>query len=344
MDIIYSEKHKLRDSQTELYGGKLVYPHERPSRLDFILKRVSEVGLGEISDPDEFGMDPIHKIHDLDFTHFLQMAWGDWQKEGFKGEAIATNWPARRMSTKGPSFIEGKLGYYSLASETSISEGTWEASYASAQVALTAAERVRNGERSCFALCRPPGHHATADMYGGYCFLNNAAISAQHLRDTGAGKVAVLDVDFHHGNGTQDIFYPRNDILFVSLHGDPMEAFPYYLGHADETGSAAGEGYNLNFPMPPKTTFEVWRKSLQKGLDKIVEFGPDALIVSLGVDTFENDPISFFKLKSCDFFSIGSDISEVCLPTLFVMEGGYDVAEIGVNVVNTLSGFEGVFS
>ena len=181
-------------------------------------------------------------------------------------------------------------------------------------------------------------------MYGGYCFLNNAAISAQYLRDEGAGKVAILDVDFHHGNGTQDIFYKRNDILFVSLHGDPMEAFPYYLGHADETGSEAGEGYNLNLPMPPKTTFDVWRKSLQTGLEKIVEFRPDALIVSLGVDTFENDPISFFKLKSNDFFRIGSDISEVCFPTLFVMEGGYDIKEIGMNVVNTLSGFEGIYS
>ena len=340
MDIIYSEKHKLRDSLTELYGGELVYPHERPSRLDFILRRINEVSLGSVISPFDFGLGPIIKIHDEDFVHFLKVAWSEWQNEGFRGEAIATNWPARRMSKKCPSFIEGKLGYYSLASETSISEGTWEASYASAQVALTAAERVRIGERSCFALCRPPGHHATPDMYGGYCFLNNAAISAQYLRDKGAKKIAVLDIDFHHGNGTQDIFFKRNDILFVSLHGDPMEAFPYYLGHADETGSGAGEGYNLNLPMPPSTTFEVWRKSLQTGLEKIVKFRPDVLIVSLGVDTYENDPISFFKLKSNDFFKIGLDISQIGFPTLFIMEGGYNIKEIGVNVVNVLSGFE----
>ena len=340
MDIIFSEKHKLRDSQTELYGGQLVYPHERPSRMEYILKRLKETGFGQIHAPDDFGMDPIRAIHDDDFIEFLKHAWADWEKEGFKGEAIASNWPAKRMSAKRPNHIEGKLGYYSLAAETSISKGTWEASYASAQVALTAAERVRNGARCAFALCRPPGHHATADMYGGYCFLNNAAIAAQHLRNQGAARVAILDVDFHHGNGTQDIFYARDDVLFVSLHGDPMDAFPYYLGHADETGSGAGEGFTLNFPMPPKTGFGEWRKALSEGLDRIAGFAPDALIISLGVDTFENDPISFFKLTSNDYLTLGADIAAAGFPTVFVMEGGYDIEEIGVNTVNTLIGFE----
>ena len=176
-----------------------------------------------------------------------------------------------------------------------------------------------------------------------HCFSNNAAISAQYLRNKRAKKVGILDVDFHHGNGTQNIFYSSREILFLSLNSDPMNAFPYYLGHADETGSGAGEGNNMNFPMPLKTTFEVWRKSLQKGLDKIVGFGPNALIFSLSDYKFENDPISFFKLKSRDYYSIGSDIAEVCLLTLFVMEGGYDVEEIVLSVTNTLSGFEGSF-
>ncbi len=342
MDTIFSEKHRLRDSQTELYGGQLVYPHERPSRMEYILKRLTETGFGQIHAPDDFGIGPILAIHEADFVEFLVNAWTDWEKEGFKGEAIASNWPAKRMSQKRPNNIEGKLGYYSLAAETSISKGTWEASYASAQVALTAVERVRKGARSAFALCRPPGHHATADMYGGYCFLNNAAIAAQHLHDKGATRVAILDVDFHHGNGTQDIFYNRDDVLFVSLHGDPMYAFPYYLGHAEETGVGAGQGYTTNFPMPPKTDFEDWRKALLQGLAKIADFTPDALIISLGVDTFENDPISFFKLKSDDYFALGADIAAVGLPTLFVMEGGYDIEEIGVNTVNTLIGFENV--
>lgn len=340
METIFSEKHALRHSQTELFGGELVYPFERPSRAEYVIAQVRAAQTGAITAPTDFGMDPIHAIHDGDFVAFLQTAWARWQEAGFKGEAIANTWPARRMSSKRPDFIEGQLGYYALAAETSLSEGTWEAAYDSAQVALTGVARVQAGARGVFALCRPPGHHATADMFGGYCFLNNAAIAAQALRDQGARRVAILDVDFHHGNGTQDIFYGRDDVLFVSLHGDPMEAFPYFLGHADETGTGTGAGFNVNFPMPPGTPFDVWRAALHQGLERIAGYGADALVVSLGVDTFENDPISFFKLQSDDFLRIGADIAGATLPTLFVMEGGYDVDEIGVNVVNVLTGFD----
>lgn len=340
MDTIFTEKHHLRNSKTELYGGQLVEPFERPSRAEYIIDRVRTVGLGDVLGPDDFGMDPILKIHDAGFVDFLQSAWTDWTAEGFEGEAVTTVWPARRMSSRIPSFIEGRLGYYSLACETTISEGTWEAAYAAAQVALTGAERVRNGTRAAFALCRPPGHHAAIDMFGGYCFLNNAAIAAQHLLDKGANRIAILDVDFHHGNGTQDIFYTRDDVLFASLHGDPMDAFPHFLGHAEETGTGAGTGFTINYPMPPGTTFETWRAALKDALARIADYKPDHLIISLGVDTFETDPISFFKLTSEDFTTYGADIAALNLPTLFVMEGGYDIAEIGINTVNVLTGFD----
>jgi len=239
-----------------------------------------------------------------------------------------------------PRNIDGRIGYYCLASETSISEGTWEAAYASAQVALTGAKLVQGGERAAFALCRPPGHHAAQDMFGGYCFLNNAAVAAQFLRDDGAEKVAILDVDFHHGNGTQAIFYDRDDVMFLSLHGDPDDAFPYFLGGADETGEGRGEGFNVNYPLPPGCPYSKWAEALDDACAKIAAYGPDALIVSLGVDTFENDPISFFKLTSADFANYGSRLARLKLPTLFVMEGGYAVKEIGVNTVNVLDGFE----
>lgn len=340
METIFTEKHKLRDAKTELFGGQLVQPHERPSRAEYVIDRVREVGLGPVSDPDDFGMDPILAIHVDHYVEFLKTAPARWKEAGFEGEAIPTTWVARRMSNIRPNFIEGQLGYYALAGETSLSEGTWEAAYASAQVALTGAERIRGGARAAFSLCRPPGHHATGDMYGGYCFLNNAAISAQHFIDKDAARVAILDVDFHHGNGTQDIFYDRDDVLFVSLHGDPMDAFPYHLGHACETGAGAGEGFNLNLPLPPGTPFDVWRAAMATGLVRIAEYKPDFLIVSLGVDTFETDPISFFKLKSADFTTMGADIAAANLPTQFLLEGGYDVEEIGVNVVNVLQGFE----
>ena len=341
MKTVYSEKHLLRDAKTELYGGELVYPFERPTRVQYILDRMEKVGFGPILPPDDFGLDPILAIHDAGLVDFLQNAWGLWQDAGYKGEAIATCWPARRMTDRRPNHIDGLLGYYALSTETSISPGTWEAAYASAQVALTAAALIQAGEKSAFALCRPPGHHAAKDMYGGYCFFNNAAIAAQSLLDKGAKRIAILDVDFHHGNGTQDIFYDRSDVLFASLHGAPEDAFPHFLGFADETGTGTGEGFTLNYPMPPGTPFSVWRKSLADALQKIADYAPDALVVSLGVDTFETDPISFFKLKSPDFATYGADIAQLGLPTLFVMEGGYDIDEIGLNTVNVLQGFLG---
>lgn len=340
METIFSELHKLRNSKTELFGGQLVEPFERPSRAEYIIDRVRDVDLGPISEPDDFGMDPILAVHDKGFIDFLQIAWRDWQAAGYKGEAMPTVWPARRMSQRIPTDIEGRLGYYALACETTLSDGTWEAAYASAQVALTGAQRLNDGVNAVFSLCRPPGHHAAIDMYGGYCFVNNAAVAAQHLLDTGAKRIAILDVDFHHGNGTQDIFDTRDDVLFISLHGDPMDAFPHFLGHADETGRDAGVGFTVNYPMPPKTDFPTWRAALIKALALIAEYAPDKLIISLGVDTFETDPISFFKLKSEDFTTYGADIASLNLPTLFVMEGGYDIAEIGVNTVNVLQGFE----
>jgi len=341
MKTIFTEKHKLRNSKTELYGGLLVEPFERPSRAEIILNRVNETDLGTVIQPEDLGSSAIYKIHDRDYVDFMQIAWKQWQAESFAGEAIPTTWPARRMSDRVPNCIEGKLGYYAMACETSISEGTWEAAYWSAQVALTGVSQLHAGERAAFALCRPPGHHSAKDMYGGYCFLNNAAIAAQSQLDHGAKRVAIIDVDFHHGNGTQDIFYQRDDVLFVSLHGDPTDAFPHFLGYADEKGEAQGAGFNYNYPMKPGTQFDEWRAALLDSLKKISAFKPDALVVSLGVDTFEDDPISFFKLKSNDFITYGADIAKLDLPTLFVMEGGYDIGEIGINTVNVLQGFIG---
>ncbi len=341
MKTIYTEKHRLRNSKTELYGGQLVEPFERPSRAEYILNRVQETQLGPILDPQDLGFEPIYKVHDRHYVKFLQSAWELWQAEEFLGEAIPTTWPARRMSHRVPEFIEGKLGYYAMAGETSISDGTWEAAYWSSQVALTGVQKVLAGSKGVFALCRPPGHHAAIDMYGGYCFLNNAAIAAQSFLDNGARRVAIVDVDFHHGNGTQDIFYKRQDVLFASLHGHPTDAFPHFLGYADEQGEADGVGFNHNYPMKSGTGFDQWREALSDALKQVSEFAPDALVISLGVDTFENDPISFFKLQSPDFITYGADIAQLGLPTLFVMEGGYDIGEIGVNTVNVLQGFEG---
>jgi len=340
MQTVYSDKHRLRNVRTELYGGQLVSPHECAQRAEFVLDRVKTTSLGAVIEPTEYGLNPVLRVHDAQFVDFLKSAWVQWAASGNKGEAIPDCWPARRMTQRCPNSITGKLGYYAMAAETSIGEGTWEAACASADVALTAAAEIQRGARGAFALCRPPGHHAAHDMFGGYCFLNNAAIAAQYLRDQGHGRVAILDVDFHHGNGTQDIFYERPDVLYSSLHGDPREAFPYFSGYADEIGAGEGRGFTHNIPLPRGADFAAWSTALQTALERVVKFAPSVLVVSLGVDTFESDPISFFKLRAHDFTTYGKLIGGLRLPTLFVLEGGYAVAEIGVNAVNVLQGFE----
>ena len=341
MKTIYSEKHILRDSKTELFGGELVPPFECPVRVEHVVREINKRNFSKIIKPKHFGKEPLLKIHSEKYLDFLENCWLDWKAAGYKGEAIATTSPSKRMTRDiPPREIDGRLGYYCLAAETSISKGTWEAAYLSADVALTGAELINTGSSAAFSLCRPPGHHAAIDMFGGYCFVNNAAVSAQYLLDNGATKVAILDVDFHHGNGTQSIFYDRDDVMFCSIHGDPMDAFPYFLGGDDELGEGNGLGYNFNYSLPPGTSYSVWSQALDSAITEIHSYQADALIVSLGVDTFENDPISFFGLKSADFIDYGRKIAKMKLPTLFVMEGGYAVEEIGVNTVNVLEGFE----
>ena len=341
MKVVRSDDHLKHFPKGELCGGELVRPFECPERWDYVMASLKDAGFEDFVDPAAVDMAAIAGIHSAPFLSFLEHAWAMWQAEGYNGEALPTVFPARRMVQREPEQIDGKLGYFSLGPETAITAGTWHAARASAAIAQTAGALVSGGERAAFALCRPPGHHAASDLYGGYCFLNNAAIAAQGLLDAGAGRVAILDVDFHHGNGTQDIFYERDDVLFVSLHGDPRHAYPHFLGYSDETGKGAGEGFNVNYPMMPGTPFSEWGAALDDGLKRIAKYEPDAVVVSLGVDTFKDDPISFFKLESGDFSTCGASIAGLGRPTLFVMEGGYAVEEIGINTVNVLTGFSG---
>ena len=341
MKIVSSEEHRSHAPVGELYGGELVVPFERPERWDIIVARLKEVGLDDFTAPDPIDMGTVGKIHDTSFLHFLETAWQQWQAEQYNGEALPTVIPARRMRQREPDHIDGKLGYYCMAIETAITEGTWRAACGSAAIAQTGQRLVSAGDRTAFSLCRPPGHHAASDLYGGYCFLNNAAIAAQGFLDAGASRVAILDVDFHHGNGTQDIFYQRSDVMFLSLHGDPRAAFPHFLGYADETGEGDGEGFNINYPLRAGADFQTWNTALEDACIRIGDYSPDAVVVSLGVDTFKDDPISFFKLESQDFLTYGARIEKIGLPTLFVMEGGYAIGDIGVNTANVLQGFLG---
>lgn len=342
MRTIYSEHHRLHFPQAELSGGQFVTPFERPSRVEYVLNRLRERQLTDIVAPDDVDMGPVQALLDPGYLAFLETAWVDWKEAGMAGEIIAANVPARGMHMdRIPENIDGKVGYYCHASETAITQGTWAAALSSVACAQTAQRHVAGGADSAFALCRPPGHHATADQFGGYCFINNAAVAAQMFRDSGAGRVAILDIDFHHGNGTQSLFYDRADVLFASLHGAPQEAYPYYLGYADETGRGAGEGANLNYPMASGTGYDVWSAALDDAIAKIEAWGAEALIVSLGVDAYKEDPISFFRLESEDFTDAGRRIGAMRLPTVICMEGGYAIEAVGINTVNVLEGFKG---
>jgi acetoin utilization deacetylase AcuC-like enzyme len=343
MKTIYSDDHRGHTGAKEFHLGEMVPMFEMPRRIDMILARMAAVGMNDIVAPEIFGDEAILAIHARDYVTFLSQAWDLWKRESAQDYALPFTFIAPSMRKVEPSSVHGKLGRYAFDLAVPFVVGTWRAARSAAEVALTGQKLVAGGARSAFALCRPPGHHALSDMGGGYCYLNNAAIAAQAFCDQGATRVAILDVDYHHGNGSQSIFYGRPDVLFVSLHGDPMSEFPYYLGYGDETGAGAGEGCNLNLPLPPGTAWPTYGEALQAGqagLARIRDFGPDALVVSLGVDTFKDDPISAFKLENDDYLKIGEAIAGLGRPTLFVMEGGYAVEDIGVNTVNVLTGFE----
>ncbi len=314
--------------------------HETPRRAEIVIERVKAVELGEILAPQEFGLDPILKVHNKGFVDFLQTAWSEWSSTGRTFDALPHVWPVPGLGRRLSNSIDGKLGYYAIDAGTPITTGTWRAVLSSAQVALTAQKLVATGERGAFALCRPPGHHAGSDFYGGYCFLNNAGIAAQAFRDQGAKRVAILDVDYHHGNGTQQMFYEREDVLTVSLHADPRQEYPYFTGYADEIGAGAGEGYHMNLPLPWGTDWRRYTEALELALTRVRQYGAEALVISLGLDTFEHDPISRFKLMEEDYHRLGERIAWADLPTLFVMEGGYAVDALGINTVNVLMGFE----
>ena len=342
MLTIYSDDHRLHHGAAELYRGRLVPCFEMPARADQVLDRVRSAALGPIVAPDRFDRAALTRVHTADFVAFLESAWDEWAALGETGDALPYAWPAVDLRQDvPPDHIDGKLGFYSIDAAVPITAGTWAAVRSSADCALTGARHIAGGATSAFALCRPPGHHAGARAMAGFCYLNNAAIAAQYLRDQGHARVAILDVDYHHGNGTQSIFYKRGDVFFASLHGDPKVEYPFFLGHADERGSGEGQGANRNFPLPWGTTGAEYLAALDLALADIAAFAPDSVVVSLGVDTFVEDPISHFKLVGADFTTMGQRIANLGKPTLFVLEGGYAVADIGGNVAAVLTGFSG---
>lgn len=340
MIVVYDEKQFLHAPEFEFHRGKTVSPFENSSRIHGILRAFDEAKFGQVQNPPDYSEELLFEVHDQEFVEFLKSVHSEWLAEGADGEILPHVWPSRKMIPRKPESIFGKLGYYSFDASTNIVSGTWEAAWASARSAICATDVSSTTNQNTFALCRPPGHHAEHAAYGGYCFLNNAAVAAQRLRQLGAHKVAVLDVDYHHGNGTQDIFYDRGDVLFASLHAAPELAYPYFSGYESETGRDDGHEATINVCLPHGTDWRSYRDALLPILSRISAFGPDALVVSFGADTFEKDPISSFKLETGDFTCLGREISDLGIRTVVVMEGGYAVDALGLNVLSFISQFD----
>lgn len=314
---------------------------ECPERMAVILAALAEAGLRDVQAPKSHGLAEAARIHDPDFLTFLETAYPLWEKRYGPGSAAFARMFGMRGLAQKPDLknIDAMLSAYTFDIFAPIVAGTWEAIRSALDVTLTGAGMVQQGTREVFALCRPPGHHASGDLAGGYCYLNNAAIAAQMFRDQGAARVAILDIDYHHGNGTQRIFYDRDDVLYISLHGRPAEEYPFLLGYSHETGAGRGEGFNLNLPMPPGTRIDSYLPAMQAAAARIRAHAPDVLVLSLGVDTFDGDPVGGFCLQTPDYLRLGQVIAGLGLPTLFVMEGGYAIAPLGQNVTNVLTGY-----
>lgn len=342
MDTVYADDHNLHGELLDPRGNDWGESAECPARANNVLQAIREQDIGELILPTHFADEKITAIHAPHYVEFLKSVWTEWVASGqTASNARPDTFVGKGMRHVDTATIFGKLGRYSFDATSPFVEGSWQAIRTSANIALTAAELVRGGEPHAFALCRPPGHHATYDYCGGYCYLNNTALAVQSFLDGGARKVAVLDVDYHHGNGTQSIFYARNDVLTISLHADPSVEYPYFLGYADEPGEDEGHGFNINYPLPFGTAWDTYHVALQDALQQIKSFSPDALVIALGLDTFAGDPTTHFGITTEDFQRMGSLISSPGMPTLVVLEGGYSVEHIGENTLRFLAGIEG---
>jgi acetoin utilization deacetylase AcuC-like enzyme len=342
MKTIYSPLHQEHDPLVQFEGGQLLPAVELPVRVEKVRVELQKRRIGPIVPPTPFDDAAILKVHDAGLVAFLGTAYDEWiARHGKEAPpAIPSAWPAHGLRDGRLGDIEARLGTYAFSADTPITRGCWPAAREAVNVALSGAAILREGDKAAFALTRPPGHHASGDVFGGFCYLNNAAVAAQWLTDGGL-RTAILDVDYHHGNGTQTIFYRRADVFFCSVHADPAFAYPHYLGFADEKGEGGGEGFNLNLPLPEGTEWARYDEALTAAIAAVKAFGPDVVLVSLGLDTYIEDPIAGFRLKSADYLRMGARLADLHRPVLFLFEGGYCVDALGELAVNVLEGFQG---
>jgi acetoin utilization deacetylase AcuC-like enzyme len=346
MQVVYTPTHALHHPEHELERSAFQPPFEHPGRAETIRAALAADDRFSFTEPTAWGTAPIEAVHDRGLVRFLSTAWSEYQRQCGPTHDVVPDVFAMAKLRQGmsdaaePDKVSAQLGWWCYETTTPITEGTYEAARGAVDVALSTAQRVLGGERAAYGLCRPPGHHAPAGLYGGYCFFNNAAIAAHHIAATTGSRVTVLDVDYHHGNGTQQIFYERDDVQFVSLHGDPARAYPYVVGHADETGTGKGLGLNLNVPLPARTDDDAYVARLTMACDAVRAFDPGVLVVSLGVDTYVDDPICDLSLTTEGMQRCGAVVAALGLPTVVLQEGGYADDALGANVRHWLVGLD----
>ena len=352
MKVVYTPAHLAHDVTHETYLGIAVPANEVAERAELIRAALAADGGFDLVGPAEHGLDPILAVHDEGLVRFVETAWSELRAQGIaRSFLVADTYPVRAMfegmsdaalaRLREPEAIGGRTGFYGLDSSNPLVQGTYAASRWAADVALTTADLVMGGESAAYGLCRPPGHHAARAMAGGYCFFNNAAIAAESIARMTGENVAVLDVDIHHGNGTQQIFWRRGDVLYASIHADPSSLYPFFLGYADEIGEGPGEGANFNQPLPAGTGDEPYLDAVDRALNAIAATRGNTIVVSLGFDTYGQDPIGTFGLTTAAYHEVGRRVASLGRRLVILQEGGYYRPALGENARAWLRGAAG---
>ncbi len=338
MKAFFDDRQWHHDPKHFMANGAILPNPEQPKRIEVLHAAAQEAGC-VFDTPADAGLGPIAALHSPEYLTFLQTIYKRWQYiDGAGDEVIPNIHPANRTDSY-PRSAVGQAGFHQADTACPIASGTWEAAYWSAQSAISGADAIAAGAPAAYALSRPPGHHAFGDLAGGFCFLNNSAIAAERLRTKGL-RAAILDVDVHHGNGTQGIFYHRDDVLTVSIHADPVRFYPFFWGHAQERGAGAGLGYNLNIPLARGTEDTEFLQALEAGLERVRAFGTDVVVIALGLDASIEDPFKGLAVTTPGFARIGAAIAGLGIPTLFVQEGGYLCDALGANLTHVLTGYQ----
>jgi acetoin utilization deacetylase AcuC-like enzyme len=340
MICVFDEAQRNHDPETFIVSGKAQPSPEKPERVDMLLQGVRQVGISVVA-PPPIPVETLELVHDARYLKFLSTLWQRWSRLADASPAPMANVFAlgrRGLPPVGyPASVGGQCGYHLGDGSSPVTAGTWDAALASAATAAHGAGLLQQGENRVYALCRPPGHHAAADVSAGFCYFNNAALAAELLTRAGR-RTAILDIDVHHGNGTEAIFYSRADVLTVSIHADPTRFYPFFWGYAGERGEAAGEGYNLNLPLPRGTGLKDYVPALDQALLRLAEFAPDVVVLAAGLDIAEDDPFKGFAITTEDFYAIGRQIAGFGCPLLVVQEGGYPSVHLGANLASLLRG------